>query len=64
MGRRSDLARLQRMQKRVMRWVRGKDMKAFRTEKPLKGLGWLDVGQTAAKATTIMTAMKVLYEED
>ena len=36
-------------------------MRAFRTESALESLGWLDVGQTAAKAT-IITALKVLYE--
>ena len=36
-------------------------MRAFRTEAARKSLAWLDVGQTAAKAT-IMTALKVLHE--
>ena len=36
-------------------------MRAFRTEAALESLAWLDVGQTAAKAT-IMTALKVLRE--
>ena len=61
MGRRVDLAALQRMQNRTMRWIRGEGMRAFRTEAALESLGWLDVGQTAAKAT-IITAMKVMYE--
>ena len=38
-------------------------MRAFRMERTAKRLNWLDVGQTAAKAT-IMTAMKVLYKRD
>ena len=61
MGRRVDLAALQRMQNRAMRWVRGEGMRAFRTEAALESLAWLDVGQTAAKVT-IMTALKVLRE--
>ena len=61
MGRRVDLAALQRMQNRTMRWIRGEGMRAFRTESALESLGWLDVGQTAAKAT-IITALKVMYE--
>ena len=36
-------------------------MRAFRTESALESLGWLDVVQTAAKATMI-TALKILYE--
>ena len=36
-------------------------MRALGTEAALEGLAWLDVGQTAAKAT-IMTALKVLHE--
>ena len=36
-------------------------MRAFRTEAALESQAWLDVGQTAAKAT-IMTALKVLHE--
>ena len=36
-------------------------MRAFRTATALESLGWLDAGQTAAKAT-IMTALKVLHE--
>ena len=46
-----------------MRWVAGEGMRAFRMERTAKRLNWLDVGQTAAKAT-IMTAMKVLYKRD
>ena len=61
MGRRVDLAVLQRMQNKTMRWIRGEGMRAFRTESALESLGWLDVGQTVAKAT-IITALKVLYE--
>ena len=61
MGRRVDLAALQRMQNKTMRWIRGEGMRAFRTESALESLGWLDVGQTAAKAT-IITALKILYE--
>ena len=36
-------------------------MRAFRTEAALEGQAWLDIGQTAAKAS-IMTALKVLHE--
>ena len=36
-------------------------MREFRMEAARKSLAWLDVGQTAAKATT-MTALKVLHE--
>ena len=61
MGRRVDLAALQRMQNRTMRWVRGEGMRAFKTDAALDSLVWLDVGQAAAKAT-IMTALKVLHE--
>ena len=50
MGRRVDLAALQRMQNKTMRWIRGEGMRAFRVESALESLGWLDVGQTAAKA--------------
>ena len=60
MGRRADLAKLQRMQNRTMRWVTGEGMRAFRTERSLKNLNWLDVGQAAAKAT-ILAAMKVAH---
>ena len=38
-------------------------MRAFRVERTLERLGWLDVGQTAAKST-IMPAMKVLDKRD
>ena len=61
MGRRVDLTALQRMQNKTMRWIRGEGMRAFRAEDALEGLGWLDIGQHAAKAT-IITALKVLYE--
>ena len=36
-------------------------MRAFRTERSLRRLNWLDIGQATAKAT-IMAAMKVIYE--
>ena len=61
MGRRLDLAKLQRMQNRTMRWIQEEGMRAFRSEKSLKKLNWLDIGQAAAKAT-IMAAMEVAYE--
>ena len=61
MGRRVDLAALQRMQNRAMRWVRGKGMRALGTEAALEGLAWPDVGQITAKAT-IMIALKALRE--
>ena len=38
-------------------------MRAFRTETALEDLVWLDIGQTATKAT-IMSALKVLYKEN
>ena len=60
MGRRVDLAKLQSMQNRTMRWVTGEGMRAFRTERSLRNLNWLDVGQSAAKAT-ILAAMKVAH---
>ena len=63
MGKRADLASLQRMQNRVMRWVRGEVMRAFRKEAALESLSWLDVGQTTAKAA-IMSALKVLHESN
>ena len=43
-----------------MRWVTGEGMRAFRTERSLRNLNWLDVGQAAAKAT-ILAAMKVAH---
>ena len=43
-GRREGLDIMQRMQNKAMRWIRGEGMRAFRIEKTLEGLGWLDIG--------------------
>ena len=40
-----------------MRWIMGEGMRAFRSERSLKKLNWLDMGQAAAKAM-IMAAMR------
>ena len=43
-----------------MLWVGGEGRRAFRIDKSLEKLGWLDLGQVAAKAS-ILTAMKVIH---
>ena len=44
----------------AMMWIGGEGRRAFRIERSLDRLGWLDIGQTAAKAT-ILSALKVIH---
>merc|ERR1739842_88347 len=59
MGRKVDLEALQRVQNQAMQWIGGEGRRAFRITRSLDRLGWLDIGQTAAKAT-ILSALKVI----
>jgi len=59
MGRKVDLEALQRVQNQAMLWIGGEGKRAFRVTRSLDRLGWLDIGQTAAKAT-ILSALKVI----
>ena len=61
MGRKVDIEALQRVQNQAMMWmIGGEGRRAFRIERSLDKLGWLDIGQTAAKAS-ILTALKVIH---
>ena len=60
MGKKADIETLQRVQNQAMMWIGGEGRRAFRIEKSLERLGWLDIGQTAAKAT-ILSALKVIH---
>ena len=59
MGRKVDIDALQRVQNQAMMWIGGEGRRAFRINRSLDRLGWLDIGQTAAKAT-ILSALKVI----
>jgi hypothetical protein len=59
MGRKVDIDALQRVQNQAMMWIGGEGRRAFRIARSLDRLGWLDIGQTAAKAT-ILSALKVI----
>ena len=59
MGRKVDVEALQRVQNQAMQWIGGEGRRAFRIARSLDRLGWLDIGQTAAKAT-ILSALKVI----
>ena len=59
MGRKADMEALQRVQNQAMMWIGGEGRRAFRINTSLEKLGWLDIGQTAAKAS-ILTALKVI----
>ena len=59
MGRKADVEALQRVQNQAMMWIGGEGRRAFRITRSLDRLGWLDIGQTAAKAT-ILSALKVI----
>ena len=59
MGRRVDIEALQRVQNQAMMWIGGEGRRAFRIYRSLDRLGWLDIGQTAAK-TSILNALKVI----
>ena len=59
MGRKVDVEALQRVQNQAMQWIGGEGRRAFRIVRSLDRLGWLDIGQTAAKAT-ILSALKVI----
>ena len=60
MGRRADLARLRRVQNKTVRWITVEGMRAFRSDRSLKRLNWLDVGQIAAKAIAVTTAINIV----
>ena len=60
MGRKVGLEALQRVQNRAMLWIGGEGRRAFRIETSLERLGWLDIGQIAAKAS-ILAALKVIH---
>ena len=60
MGRKADIEALQRVQNQAMMWIGGEGRRAFRVDKSLERFGWLDIGQTAAKAT-ILSALKVIH---
>ena len=60
MGRKVDIEALQRVQNQAMMWIGGEGRRAFRIERSLDRLGWLDIGQTAAKAS-ILSALKVIH---
>ena len=60
MGRKVDIEALQRVQNQAMMWIGGEGRRAFRIERSLDRLGWLDIGQTAAKAS-ILNALKVIH---
>ena len=51
MGRKADMEALQRVQNQAMMWIGGEGRRAFRINTSLEKLGWLDIGQTAAKAS-------------
>ena len=59
MGRRVDVEALQRVQNQAMMWIGGEGKRAFRINHSLDRLRWLDIGQTAAKAS-ILSALKVI----
>ena len=59
MGRRVDIEALQRVENQAMMWIGGEGRRAFRIDRSLDRLGWLDIGQTAAKAS-ILNALKVI----
>ena len=59
MGRRVDIEALQRVQNQAMMWIGGEGRRAFRINRSLDRLGWLDIGKTAAKAS-ILSALKVI----
>ena len=59
MGRKVDIEALQRVQNQAMMWIGGEGRRAFRIDRSLDRLGWLDIGQTAAKAS-ILNALKVI----
>ena len=59
MGRRVDIEALQRVENQAMMWIGGEGRRAFRIDRSLDRLGWLDIGQTAAKAY-ILNALKVI----
>ena len=60
MGRKADIEALQRVQNQAMMWIGGEGRRAFRIDKSLERFGWLDIGQTAAKAN-ILSALKVIH---
>ena len=60
-GRRVVLDGLQRMQNATMLWVGGEGRKTFRINDSQERLGWLDIGQVAAKAS-ILAPLKVIQE--
>ena len=60
MGRKADLEALQRVQNQAMLWIGGEGRRAFRIDVSLEKLGWLDIGQIAAKSS-IMAALKVIH---
>ena len=60
MGRKVGLEALQRVQNIAMLWIGGERRRAFRIETLLERLGWLDIGQIAAKAS-ILAALKVIH---
>ena len=51
MGRKADLEALQRVQNEVMMWIGGEGRRAFRIERAMDRMKWLEMGQTAAKAS-------------
>ena len=55
-----DIDALQRVQNQAMLWIGGEGRRAFRVNHSLERLGWLDIGQTAAKAS-ILSALKVIH---
>ena len=60
MGRKADLEALQRVQNQAMLWIGGEGRRAFRIDVSLEKLGWLDIGQIAAKSS-IMASLKVIH---
>ena len=62
-GRKVDLEALQRVQNAAMCWVIGEGRRAFWVRRSGERLGWLDMGQVAAKAT-ILAALKILWAGD
>ena len=56
-----DLEAMQRVQNAAMMWIGGEGKRVFRITKSEERLGWLNMGQLAAKAT-IMAALKIIWE--
>ena len=52
---------MQRVQNAAMMWIGGEGKRVFRITKSEERLGWLNMGQLAAKAT-IMAALKIIWE--